>query len=136
MEYILLAEYWVTGFVWSNRKFRWKGSTDNTKIGYEIEIFYRKKWRHLRMKGTHKHTEASPILFDNQKCLSQSHEGKSMWPHGNVVFILCSHTFTLFLIEIDICDCRNVSVKLPCVYVCLSSRNLFIFSARVSSLFS
>ena len=36
------------------------------------------------------------------------------------------------LIEKDICDCRNVSVKLPCVYVCLSSGDLFVFSARVS----
>ena len=35
------------------------------------------------------------------------------------------------LIETDICDCRNVSVKLSCVYLCLSSRDLFIFSVRV-----
>ena len=40
------------------------------------------------------------------------------------------------MIEKDIYDCRNLSVKLPCVYVCLSSRDLFIFSARVVSFFS
>ena len=37
------------------------------------------------------------------------------------------------LIEKDICDRQNVSVTLPRVYVCLSFRDLFIFSARVSS---
>ena len=36
----------------------------------------------------------------------------------------------------DICDHQNVSVKLPCVCVCLLSGDLFIFSARVSSFFS
>ena len=40
------------------------------------------------------------------------------------------------LIENDICDHRNVSVKLPCVYMCLSSGNLFNFPVRVSSFFS
>jgi hypothetical protein len=33
-------------------------------------------------------------------------------------------------------DCQNVSVELLCVYVCLSFKDLFIFLARVSSLFS
>ena len=28
----------------------------------------------------------------------------------------------------QICDYRNISVKFPCVYVCLSSRDLFIYS--------
>ena len=37
------------------------------------------------------------------------------------------------LIEKDICDRLNVSVKLLCVYLCLSSIYLVIFSARVSS---
>ena len=36
------------------------------------------------------------------------------------------------LIEKDICDHWNVSVKLPCVCVCLSSRDFFIFSVRFS----
>ena len=40
-----------------------------------------------------------------------------------------------FSLRRDICDCRKVSVKLPRVYVCLSSRDLFIFSVRVSSFF-
>ena len=31
------------------------------------------------------------------------------------------------LFKKDICYCRNVSVKLLCVYVCLSSGDLFIF---------
>ena len=39
-----------------------------------------------------------------------------------------SHTFTLFWLRKYICDCR----KNLCAYVCLSSRDLFIFSVRVS----
>jgi hypothetical protein len=49
------------------------------------------------------------------------------------------HVFTYIyslLIEKDICDRRNVLVKLPCVCVCLLSRDLLIFSLRVSSFFS
>ena len=38
------------------------------------------------------------------------------------------------LIEKDICDCRNVSIKFPCVYMCLSSGDLFISSIRVTLL--
>ena len=33
-------------------------------------------------------------------------------------------------------DCRNVSVKIPRVYVCLSSGDFFIFSERISSFLS
>ena len=48
------------------------------------------------------------------------------------------HVFTYIysiLIEKDICDRRNISVKLPCVCVCLIPRALH-FSARVSAFFS
>ena len=31
------------------------------------------------------------------------------------------------LIDKNICDCQNISIKLPCVCVCLSSKDLFIF---------
>ena len=67
------------------------------------------------MKGTHKHKKASLI---------QHH-----------LYCVFTYIYSL-LIEKDICDCQNVSVKLPCVYVCLSSGDLFIFSVRVSSCFS
>ena len=36
---------------------------------------------------------------------------------------LCIHAL---LIEKGICDCRNVFVRFPCVYLCLSSGDLFI----------
>ena len=36
------------------------------------------------------------------------------------------------LIEKDICDHKNVSVKLPCVYVCLSCGDHSMFLVRVS----
>ena len=39
-------------------------------------------WRDLQMKGTHKHTEAELICFDNHRCISQSEESKCMWTHG------------------------------------------------------
>ena len=44
--------------------------------------------------------------------------------------------FYTLLIEKGICDCWNVSVKLPCIYLCLSSRDIFIFPVRVSCFFS
>jgi hypothetical protein len=34
--------------------------------------------------------------------------------------------------EKDICNCLSVSLKLPCVYVLLSSGDLFIFLVRIS----
>ena len=59
-----------------------------------------------------------------------------MWTHCKDSALY--HVFTCIyslLIEKDICDWWNVSVKL-CVYVCLSSGDLFIFSVRVSSFFT
>ena len=62
-------------------------------------------------------------------------------PGGSYSKLSRGATFTVFtyihslLIEKDICDCRNVSVKLPCVYLCLSSGDLFIFSASFVFLF-
>ena len=47
----------------------------------------------------------------------------------------CVHIHLSILIEKSICDCQNVSIKLPCVYMCLSSRDLFILLVRVSSFF-
>ena len=40
------------------------------------------------------------------------------------------HIHLLFFIEKDICDCRKVSVKLPYVYVYLSSEYRFIFFVK------
>ena len=51
---------------------------------------------------------------------------------GNITFITESAFKIYFrLIEKDICDGRNVSVKLPGVYLCLSSGDYFIFSLRI-----
>ena len=49
------------------------------------------------------------------------------------------HVFTYIyslLKEKEVCDHRNVTIKLPCVCVCLSPRDIFIFSVIVSSFFS
>ena len=48
------------------------------------------------------------------------------WRHLYCIF---THIYSL-LIEKDICYCRNVSVKLPCVYLCLSSGDVFTFSGK------
>ena len=40
------------------------------------------------------------------------------------------------LIEKGICDHWKISIKLPCICVCLLSGDLFIFSIKVSSFFS
>ena len=37
------------------------------------------KWRYLRMKRTHKHTETELINFGNHRCLSHSEKSKCMW---------------------------------------------------------
>ena len=61
-----------------------------------------------------------------------------MWKgNGNVwrrLYRVFTYIYSL-LIEKNIRDCRNVSVKLPCVYMCLSSGDPFNFSMRVSSFF-
>ena len=50
------------------------------------------------------------------------------------LYCLFTCIYTL-LIEKDICDCRNISVKLPCVNMCISSRDLFIISESFLFLF-
>ena len=40
------------------------------------------------------------------------------------------------LIKKNICNRRNISVKPPCVCVCLSSGDIFIFALRISCFFS
>ena len=63
-------------------------------------------------------------------------------PHESVAEIVTGrHLYWLFiyiyslLIEEDIFDRQNISVKLPCVYVCLSSGYLFIFKIFFLSFF-
>ena len=58
-----------------------------------------------------------------------------MWKHGKDG-IVCSHKFTLFWSKKTSVIVKNISVKLPCIYVCLSSWYPFIFSVWVPSLFS
>ena len=48
------------------------------------------------------------------------------------VYLVNVYIYSL-LIEKDIYNCGNVSVKLPCVCVCLSFGDIFVFSVRISS---
>ena len=41
------------------------------------------KLRDLKMKGSHKQTEAKLKRFDDHGCLSRSEESKCLWTHGN-----------------------------------------------------
>ena len=47
-----------------------------------------------------------------------------MWQDLYCVFIYS------LLIKKDICDCWNISLRLTCVYVCLSSGDFFIFFGK------
>jgi hypothetical protein len=63
-----------------------------------------------------------------------------LWWHSSesvcgTIYCVFTYIYSL-LIEPDICDHQNISVKLPCVCVCLLSGNLLISSVRVSSYFS
>ena len=89
---------------------------DNTKLGKERGISY---WKNEKISGQNTHINTWTLnwnvltntdAFFNQKRVNVS-----------------------LLIKEDICDDQNISVKLVCVYVCLSSRDLFIF--RKSFLF-
>ena len=75
-------------------------------------------------------------------CLTIKHKVAGLTPGTSTIYWTWRHFYSVstytysLLIEKDIYDCWNVSVKLPCIYVCLSSGDLFSFSVRVSSFFS
>ena len=100
---------------------------NNTKIEKEREYFYWKneeifRWKaHINTWKLNWYALTIKDVFLNQK----------MWCH---LYCISIYIYSL-LIKKDISDCQNISVKLPCVYVCLSSGDLFIFSVRVSSFF-
>ena len=75
----------------------------------------------------------------------QLHWGPYQLEEGTHVFWLIrtpaktevSHCFcgTIFTEFTNLCEYQNASVKCPFVYLCLSSRGLFIFPVRVSSFY-
>ena len=108
----------------------------NLKIGKERENTCRKNKEISGWKPQIKHTEASLKHIDDHICLSRSEESKRMLTHGKdgiVRWRRLYHVFTYIsslMIDKDICDRRNVSIKLPCVCVCFSSGDLFIFIGK------
>ena len=110
-----------------------KTATEKRKnnIVNKIENRNRKKklmpkiWRDLQMKGTistqklNWYVSTITHVFLNQKKVN-----------------ICEHTVKMASLEKDICDCRNVSVKLPWFYLCLWSEDRFILLARVSYFYS
>ena len=108
-------------------------STANRKIGIKRRNSYKKMIKSLDVRHTEANWYISTItdVFLHQKRVNIcKHTVKMPHAHG-AIFTVCSHTFTLFRL-------RKTSVivktyQLPCVYWCLLSRDLFIFSVRVSS---
>ena len=77
-------------------------STENTKIEIKDKKLLPKKLRGHRIKGTNKHSETSLIRYDTHRgSLPQSEENKCMWTHSKD--------------------------DITCVYLCFSSRDLYIF---------
>ena len=99
-----------------------------------ILFFFEKKKRFPCERHTLTHWSLTDIFFENHRILSQSEDSNCMWTQSDI-FTVCSHKFYSLLIEKEICDCQDVLVKLQCIYVCLSSGDLFIFSVTVSSFF-
>ena len=84
--------------------------TDITKIVKEREKFLPRKWRDLRMKGTHWHTEALLMHFENRRWLSQSKESKL------ILLFLCIGNHVLFnfliytfLLKLFLCLCISIN---------------------------
>ena len=119
--------YWLQIVEWS-RLVQWKKfkslllwlisiNTCVSKGGDGRGNSYSKKWRDIWMKGTQRlYWNISKITDVNQKNVNVCKHMVKMAPH---IYSL--------LIDKDVCDCGNISVKFPCAYVCLSSRDLFIF---------
>ena len=68
--------------------------------------------------------------------ISRTHSGDNVLQLGwHYIYCVFRYIYSL-LIDKDVCDRRNVLLKFPCVYMCLSSGDIFTFSVRVSSFFS
>ena len=81
------------------------------------------------------------LLNQNTLNYKKNSIARLLWWHFSIAVTWCRlyRAFTYIyplLIEKDIWDRWNISVKLLCVRVCLSSTDLFIFLIRVSSFFS
>jgi hypothetical protein len=78
------------------------------------------------------------VILDQKRVNICEHTLKTA-PHGTYLQLAWRHLYHIFtyiysiVIEKDICNCQNVSVKFPCVYVCLLSGDLFVFSVRVDN---
>ena len=98
------------------------------------------KWRDLQGKGTHKHMEMYLKYYDGHRLLSQSEESGCMWTQDKdgvtreLMWVIPSFgVFTYIyclLIGKEICDCQNVSIKVPCVYMYLSPGDFYGFLSK------
>ena len=81
-----------------------------------------------KLNGNHQRLISGPLDTSTLLALFQnSHVAPSL---------LCVHIYFLSSDRERHCDRQNISTELPCVCMCLSPGDLFIFSVRVSSFFS
>ena len=71
------------------------------------------------------------IFFDSSLLPVPSLGGSYLKLSCGAFYCVFTYIYSL-LIEKDLFECENISVKFPCVYLCFSSRDFFIFSVRVS----
>ena len=98
---------------------RQKVHTNTRKLNWNFSIRFS-----LYPLHSSPHPVSHPLWWHFSKTL--------MWHHLYRVF---TYIYSL-LIKKEICDRQNLSVKLPCVCVCLLFGDLLIFSVWVFSLFS
>ena len=92
-----------------------------------------------KWKGKYQSTDNTNNSKRKGKLLQKNEEISGRKAHTNTwklnwnvlritdVFLDQKRVNVSFLIEKDICDCQNISIKLLCVCVCLSSGDLLIF---------
>ena len=125
------------------------------------EELYVKNWSKYQLShslGCHSLQESIGKLFSHQKsgnkkgkllpkklrCLQMKsiNKLKEPWKLNWYVWkriIVYGHTIKRHHVHSHFCESRNISIKFPSallVYLCLSSRDLFIFSVRVSTFYS
>ena len=79
--------------------------------------------------------QRSQMSFSIRRTHSKDGTTWEFWKSSHPLYCVFKYIYSL-PIEKDICDHQSVSIKLPCVCMCLLSGYLFIFLVRFSSFFS
>ena len=98
------------------------------------------KGKYQRTDNTKNRKRKGKLLPKNEEISGRkanTNTWKVYWNTSTITDVFFEHKRYIysFLIKKDICDHQNISIKLPCVCVCLSSGDLFIFQIRVFPFF-